>query len=1469
MKGAIQSFFIGTFVLTLSLFASGFVFAFNGPGSLSPGTGSGAFQVDSNYNVGFGTNLASPTGDATNANFGRVFTIASSSDPGLALRNLSTGGGKYIMFARANGRFAIWDDTAGRPRFFIEQNGNIGIPGSALTFTASSTLHVNGSIQTEAAFVGSVPAASVVAGAFQSSNYAFPSALAVGTSTTAGLPTSGLYVAGNVGIGTISPGQALSVRSASQNAVVNIYGISTTTDYGAIQVSNAGSLANPSNRALILQPNTGNVGIGMAAPTEKLYVNGNLAVSQSGGTVGLNDLTISHNGTAYIIKNNYSGFTGNNTGIILRQTAYNGSGTTDFTFDSAGQLGTSGSSMRFLVNSIQTAAVVTGGWETRSDYGFKWSADTNPGGTADTGLYRGSAGVVYVGNGTNGNYGGTLVAGNVGIATTTPAQKLEVVGNIKISGAGNGLIFPDGTTQTTAGGGGGSSSVGWSRTGTNVYLTTSTDWVGIGTTTPTQALHVQGNAYISGNIVTGGTMTTNVGASNVSAGTFGTTAGKGNYTFEGAATTNAVLKVDATNERVGVGTASPSYTLDVNGIINAATAFRVGGAAPSTSYLRGNGTNFIASTIQASDVPTLNQNTTGSAYYVTSRDTRAVNDLPQDYGPLVKYDFKANGTNGLSDGGSYNGVMTWRKYGSATDLTGGPVMQLAYSDNNNLWTRLSTGTSTWGTWTKILNASSGVSLQSATPGTAQTGHLNISGTGIFGTSVGIGTSTPVQALSVVGNIYATGNISTGGTISANVGAGNVSAGTFGSTAGKGNYTFEAAASSNNVLKVDATNERVGIGTGSPAYNLHLFSSNSAAQMMIEGTSTNYANAAVVFKANGGTNMRAIGDYYFDNSGQNEWFSGRPYNNSDQFIIARKTSVASHDQAVAQTSNALFSILSNGKVGIGTSTPGAMIHALSTTEQLRLGYDNANYGSFTVSSAGDMNYTAGGGDEFDFWNGVTGSNYVDIGQGGSGEKQFRMFNGGGVVNLFSTTGNSYITAGNLGVGTSTPAQKLVVSNPSSASYVQVDSNGGLSQQAGIKFSANYNGPVISEVNFDYYGSYATSTGSVGHGMNFISGRASPFGNYWFRDASSSVGIAFVSPSYPSSNLGLLSTNMNLLVGGNVGIGTTTPAYKLDVNGTGQFVQPLIVGSPSAANHATTKSYVDSLLTGGSTSGSLATLVVTGTTTLASTAGNVTIGGAGPSLKLNVVGQGQFSDTMSATKYYDYDNTSYYIDPANTGTSGKIAGSLQSDGSGTSYIGGTLLVGTNTNPGSYTFAVSGTSYFSNQMTVNANLLMGSSQNITLQSGNITGVNKITAAIIDPLYDIDGKKYATYGSDTIGVKTELFAKGKLISNDEFRMTNESGKYSYIIDFAKAERGSDLWLFWQTVKEGNDMKDVTLTLTPEGGKAALWYELRASKKQIVVYGDEAVTFSYHLVAPRHDAEKWTTNRNTEEKASFILKAK
>jgi hypothetical protein len=49
----------------------------------------------------------------------------------------------------------------------------------------------------------------------------------------------------------------------------------------------------------------------------------------------------------------------------------------------------------------------------------------------------------------------------------------------------------------------------------------------------------------------------------------------------------------------------------------------------------------------------------------------------------------------------------------------------------------------------------------------------------------------------------------------------------------------------------------------------------------------------------------------------------------------------------------FSLNFNGNTGFGASTVSARVHSLSTTEQLRLGYDASNYAPFTVSSSGNL------------------------------------------------------------------------------------------------------------------------------------------------------------------------------------------------------------------------------------------------------------------------------------------------------------------------------------------------------------------------------------------------------------------------------------------------------------------------------------------------------------------------------------
>jgi hypothetical protein len=71
-------------------------------------------------------------------------------------------------------------------------------------------------------------------------------------------------------------------------------------------------------------------------------------------------------------------------------------------------------------------------------------------------------------------------------------------------------------------------------------------------------------------------------------------------------------------------------------------------------------------------------------------------------------------------------------------------------------------------------------------------------------------------------------------------------------------------------------------------------------------------------------------------------------------------------SAASSATEKMRILSTGNVGIGTTTVSARLHAISTTEQLRLGYDASNYCSTTVSSTGGVTFDAvGSGAGFTF------------------------------------------------------------------------------------------------------------------------------------------------------------------------------------------------------------------------------------------------------------------------------------------------------------------------------------------------------------------------------------------------------------------------------------------------------------------------------------------------------------------------
>jgi hypothetical protein len=88
--------------------------------------------------------------------------------------------------------------------------------------------------------------------------------------------------------------------------------------------------------------------------------------------------------------------------------------------------------------------------------------------------------------------------GNVGINTNSPSQPLTVAGTIYSTSGG--IKFPDGSVQSSA-----ATSItdGWTDDGGTVRLTAGTDNVGIGTSSPTEKLHVDGNLKVTGTITSG------------------------------------------------------------------------------------------------------------------------------------------------------------------------------------------------------------------------------------------------------------------------------------------------------------------------------------------------------------------------------------------------------------------------------------------------------------------------------------------------------------------------------------------------------------------------------------------------------------------------------------------------------------------------------------------------------------------------------------------------------------------------------------------------------------------------------------------------------------------------------------------------------------------------------------------------------------------------------------------------------
>lgn len=248
-------------------------------------------------------------------------------------------------------------------------------------------------------------------------------------------------------------------------------------------------------------------------------------------------------------------------------------------------------------------------------------------------------------------------------------------------------------------------------------------------------------------------------------------------------------------------------------------------------------------------------------------------------------------------------------------------------------------------------------------------------------------------------------------------------------------------------------------------------------------------------------------------------------------------------------------------------------------------------------------------------GVQGDLYAY--NGDLGTKSAGSFN-----NKISRTSNSYFNAGNVGIGTTSPAHKLTINGTDQYVATQHTSfpwDGSVT--IGLKMGTDNAAGLLD---------FRRWTGSATlHGTALIT-QVSSDGGY---------GLDFRVDN-KSTNTSATTSRMFLSTSGEVGIGTTSPGAKLQVAGNGAFNSSLIVQDPDAPTNGNLALLHDS---GGSTiysnpaSGNVSTVVLklginNSEKMRIANNGNVGIGTTSPSEKLHVAGnmrlQNQLYDSTNS-------------------------------------------------------------------------------------------------------------------------------------------------------------------------------------------------------------------------------------------------
>jgi hypothetical protein len=419
--------------------------------------------------------------------------------------------------------------------------------------------------------------------------------------------------------------------------------------------------------------------------------------------------------------------------------------------------------------------------------------------------------------------------------------------------------------------------------------------------------------------------------------------------------------------------------------------------------------------------------------------------------------------------------------------------------------------------------------------------LNKSGAATMTGPLGINTSAPASGLQVNGPIVGS---SYGGSMS----AGNISSGYFGSNTSGGNYSFPGF---------------VGIGTSSPAFALDVvgdinmtgtlrYNGNpfSSSQWLTNSTAIYYNNGNVGIGTSAPTSRLTLtgGDFQIDhnrsimvNYGANSTMLIGNYADSQGFgygttttytaSIAVEGDVKGNRFCIKEDCKAAWTDIvaaggggqwtvngsdmynaNSGNVGIGTTNPGKKFEIVDGTDSIKFGkWSTGGYASIWFDQASPSN-----------------TNYGFLGN--STETEFNAaatiyFNIGDVEKM------RIGSTGNIGIGTMDPQSRLDVVG---GVYAQGESH---------LYQGTYFDPVsgtLAAVKLSQNASASFPSAPFSAGINGAAGaNLNTYAGY-FNNASTVSGTGL--------NYGVYAIGNNNYFSGNVGIGNTAPATKLDVSGS---------------------------------------------------------------------------------------------------------------------------------------------------------------------------------------------------------------------------------------------------------------------------------------------------------------------------------